>query len=71
MGSGASAAPGPPSRQGLVELALVAAFLAVAAVGAVAVFGDEIRAACGVRPAHEQAHPLPQPPAPETAPPPR
>jgi hypothetical protein len=37
----------PParSRQGLVELLLAAAFLALAAAGALAVFGEELRAA--------------------------
>jgi hypothetical protein len=34
-----------PSRQGLVELALLVAFLILAAAGTVAVFGDELRAA--------------------------
>jgi hypothetical protein len=37
-------------KQGWVEWALVTAFLALAAAGAVAVFGDEIREALGVRP---------------------
>lgn len=37
-------------RQGLVEYALVTAFLALAAAGAIAVFGDEIRGALGLRP---------------------
>ncbi len=37
-------------RRGLVEYALVTAFLALAAAGAIAVFGDEIRAALGLRP---------------------
>jgi len=35
-------------KRGLVEYALVTAFLALAAAGAVALFGDEIRAALGV-----------------------
>ena len=39
-----------PSRQGLVELLLVTGFLVVAAAGAVALFGDELRATFG-RPA--------------------
>ena len=47
-------------RQGLVELALVTAFLALAAAGAVAIFGDEVRAALGVAP----AAPRPAPGAP-------
>ena len=34
----------------MTEWALVTAFLAVAAAGAIAIFGDEIRAALGVRP---------------------
>ncbi|HEY6099742.1 MAG TPA: hypothetical protein VIW03_09950 [Anaeromyxobacter sp.] len=36
-------------RQGLVEYALVTAFLALAAAGAIAIFGDEIRGALGLR----------------------
>jgi hypothetical protein len=36
-------------KQGLVEWALVTAFLALVAVGAIAVFGDEIRGALGLR----------------------
>jgi hypothetical protein len=44
-------------RQGLAEYVLVTAFLALAAAGAVAIFGDEIRAGLGVggeaRPAGE------------------
>ncbi len=48
-------------KQGVTEWAFVTAFLALAAVGAVAIFGDEIRAALGVpQPA--------RPPAPRTAP---
>jgi hypothetical protein len=35
-------------KQGVTEWALVTAFLALVAVGAVAIFGDEIRAALGV-----------------------
>jgi hypothetical protein len=38
-------------KQGLVEYALVTAFLALAAAGALAVFGDEIRGALGLGPA--------------------
>lgn len=38
------------SRQGLVEYLIVVAFVAIAIVGAVAVFGDEIRAALGAPP---------------------
>ncbi|HET7824692.1 MAG TPA: hypothetical protein VFK90_05140 [Anaeromyxobacter sp.] len=37
-------------KRGLVEYALVTAFLALAAAGAIAIFGDEIRAALGLRP---------------------
>ena len=47
-------APRPPSRKGMVEYLLVVAFVSLAIVGAVALFGDEIRAAIGpppVRPA--------------------
>ncbi len=36
-------------KQGLVEYALVTAFLALAAAGAIALFGDEIRGALGIR----------------------
>lgn len=50
------------SRQGLSEYVLVTAFFALAAVGAVAVFGDEIRAAFGVSAA------APGRPAPPAAP---
>lgn len=39
-----------PSRQGLVELLLLTGFLALAAAGAVGVFGDELRQAFGARP---------------------
>jgi hypothetical protein len=39
--------PRPPSRQGLGELLLLVGFLALAAVGAVAVFGGELRQAFG------------------------
>ena len=41
------ARPARPSRRGLVELLLVTAFLALAAAGAVALFGDELRQALG------------------------
>jgi hypothetical protein len=37
-----------PSREGLREYALVTAFLALAAVGAIILFGAEIRAALGL-----------------------
>ena len=36
-------------RQGLVEWVLVTAFLALAAAGAVAIFGDELRATLGLQ----------------------
>ncbi len=48
-------------KQGVTEWALVTAFLALAAAGAVAIFGDEIRAALGV-------HPAPRAPAARAAP---
>jgi hypothetical protein len=41
--------PAPPSRQGLAELVLLVGFLALAAGGAVAVFGGELRQAFGAR----------------------
>lgn len=40
----------PPSRQGLVELLLLVGFLVLAAAGAVAVFGAELRQAFGAPP---------------------
>ena len=43
--------PTPPSRQGLAELLLLVGFLALAAGGAVAVFGPELRQAFGAPPA--------------------
>ncbi len=42
---------GRPSRRGLLELLLVTGFLALAAGGVVALFGDELRQALGARPA--------------------
>jgi len=42
--------PAPPSRQGLTELLLLVGFLALAAGGAVAVFGPELRQAFGATP---------------------
>jgi hypothetical protein len=42
--------PAPPSRQGLAELLLLVGFLALAAGGAVAVFGGELRQAFGAQP---------------------
>jgi len=55
-------------RQGLVEWALVTGFLALAAAGAVAIFGDEIRGALGVRAPAAPAS-APRPAARGTAPP--
>jgi hypothetical protein len=43
----ADPAPSPASRQGTVEYLLVVAFVALAVAGAIALFGDEIRAALG------------------------
>jgi Flp pilus assembly pilin Flp len=40
-----------PSRRGLAEYLLLVGFLVVAAAGAIALFGDEIRGAFGVPPA--------------------
>jgi len=42
--------PPPPSRQGLAELLLLVAFLALATGGAVAIFGPELRQAFGAQP---------------------
>ncbi len=42
--------PAPPSRQGLAELLLLVAFLALATGGALAVFGPELRQAFGGQP---------------------
>ncbi len=39
-----------PSRQGLVEYFIVLALLALAAVGTVAIFGDDVRALFGIAP---------------------
>jgi hypothetical protein len=52
-----------PSRQGLVELLLVTAGLALAAAGAAALFGDELRAALGRPPAAAPGQPGPPGPA--------
>jgi len=52
-------------RQGLTEYALVTAFLALAALGAIAIFGDEIRGALGLRP--PSAPPSAAAPAPRSA----
>jgi hypothetical protein len=48
-------------KQGLVEYALLTAFLALVAVGALAVFGDEIRGALGLRTAPAPASSAPAP----------
>ncbi len=52
MTSSPSDPPPPPlpSRQGLAELLLLVGFLALATVGAVAVFGAELRQALGAPP---------------------
>jgi hypothetical protein len=42
---------GVAMKRGLVEYALVTAFLALAAAGAIAIFGGELRAALGLGPA--------------------
>jgi hypothetical protein len=57
-------------RQGLTEWALVTGFLALAAAGAIAVFGDEIRAALGVAPAPRAPAARPAPAAPALPAPP-
>jgi len=46
----ASPTPPPASRQGLVEYLIVVAFVTIAIVGAIAIFGEEIRAALGAPP---------------------
>ena len=46
-------------RQGLVEWVLVTAFLALAAAGAVAIFGDELRATLGLSSPGGSAPPAP------------
>jgi Flp pilus assembly pilin Flp len=58
-------------RQGLVEYAFLTAFLALAAAGALALFGDEIRGALGLRaaaPASSAAAAPGRPPPPGPAP---
>jgi hypothetical protein len=42
-------------RQGLVEYLIVLALFALAAVGTIAVFGDEVRAMLGIGPTHISA----------------
>jgi len=54
--------PARPSRQGLAELLLVTAFLALAAAGTVALFGDELRQFLGRRPPPAAPGPAPVPP---------
>jgi len=49
--------PSPPSRQGLTEVLLLVGFLALAAGGAVAVFGGELRQVFGAQPASAPAPP--------------
>jgi hypothetical protein len=51
----ASRPPRTPSKEGLTEYALLVGFLALAAAGAVALFGDEIRGALGLPPARAAA----------------
>ncbi len=50
MNPSAEPTPRPASREGLVEYLFVAGLLALAVIGAVALFGDEIRAALGAPP---------------------
>jgi hypothetical protein len=54
-----STEPARPSRQGLAELLLLAGFLALAAGGAVALFGAELRQAFGLPAAPASAAPGP------------
>jgi hypothetical protein len=57
-------------KQGLVEWAFVTAFVALAAAGAIAVFGGELHAALGLGPAPSAVVPAPPaaPPRPATPP---
>jgi hypothetical protein len=57
-------------KRGIGEWAMVTAVLALAAAGAIAIFGDEIRAALGVRPAARAPAPAvrPAPAVPGAAP---
>ncbi len=48
------------SREGVREYALVTAFLALAVVGALILFGDEIRGALGLRTAAPEPPPAEQ-----------
>jgi Flp pilus assembly pilin Flp len=50
-----------PSRRGLVEVLLLTGFLALAAAGAVALFGDELRQAFGASAAGPAAAAPPRP----------
>lgn len=63
LSGGPSWSTGEDVKQGLLEYALVAAFLALAAAGAIALFGDELRGALGLRPPAAAA-PSPPPAAP-------
>jgi len=53
---------GPANRARLVEYLLVTAFLALAAAGAVALFGDELRGALGMERPAATAVPAETPP---------
>ncbi|WP_242347022.1 hypothetical protein [Anaeromyxobacter terrae] len=55
-------------RQGIVEYAVVTGALVALAAGAIALYGDELRVALGVRPPPVAARPAPPPPAPPPAP---
>ncbi len=50
-------------RQGLVEYAVVSGVLLALAAGAIALYGNELRAALGVRPAPVAVRPAPAAPA--------
>ena len=54
-------------RQGIVEYAVVSAALVALAAGAIALYGDELRATLGVRPAPAAVRPPPGAPAAATA----
>jgi hypothetical protein len=55
-------------KRGLVEWAFVTAFVALAAGGAIALFGDELRAALGLGPAPAAAPAAAAPPRPAAPP---
>jgi hypothetical protein len=57
-------------RQGLLEYAFLTAFLAIAAAGALAIFGDEIRGALGLRSATPAPASVPASPGPPRGAPP-